>query len=151
MFCFALFSIIIRLVLWPLLWVPFQCWQLAFWKMACGKFQKTLGRQTQWKDGRNQTLIPFGMFLASGKSLKPCYEARSRKNTEVLHLVLQGRYPLFAYSHTNEKKEKNKKRFSTINSILQVAVFATGHAVLPQFLARKVYCEGHTCLALFQV
>lgn len=31
------------------------------------EFHKTLGRETQWKDGRSQTLIPLGMFLASGK------------------------------------------------------------------------------------
>lgn len=89
---------------------------------------------------KSNCLIPFGMFLASAKTLKPCYEAESRKNTKVLHLFLQGRYPLFAYSHTNEKEKKNKKGFSTSNSILWVAVFekrCTGHSVLPQFLARR--------------
>lgn len=54
---------------------------------------------------KSNFLIAFGMFLASGKKLKPCYEAGSRKNTEVLHLVLQGRYPLFAYRHAKKKKK----------------------------------------------
>lgn len=95
------------------------------------------------------SLIPFGVFLASGKSFKPCCEAGSRKNTKVLHLVLQGRDPLFACSNTNEKEKK--KGFSTFNLILQVTAFATGRSVLPQFLSRKDCWECHTCLALSQV
>lgn len=46
---------------------------------------------------------------------------------------------------------KKKKKSSTFNSILQVAGFATGHSVIPQFLARKDYCECQTCLAFSQV
>lgn len=98
---------------------------------------------------KSNSLMMFGVFLASGKSFKPRCEAGSRKNTEVLHLVLQGRKPLFACSNTNEKE--GKKGFSTFNLILQAAAFATGHSVLLQFLSRKDCCECHTCLALSQV
>lgn len=108
-----------------------------------GNFRRLWGQEPSGKMGE----IKLGMFLASGKNFKPCYEAGSRKNTEVLHLVLQGRYPLFAYRHAKKKK----KKVSTFNSILQVAGFATGHSVVPQFLARKDYCECQTCLAFSQV
>lgn len=57
---------------------------------------------------KSNPLIPFDMFLASSKSLKTFYEAGSRKNTEVLYLVPQGKHHLFASSHTNEKEGKKK-------------------------------------------
>lgn len=88
------------------------------------------------------------------KSLKPCCEARSGKNTKVLHLVPQGRYPLFAYSCTNEKETTIKSGLlflipSSGQEFLKRS--ATGHSVLPQFLSRKEFCECHICLALSQV
>lgn len=66
-------------------------------------------------------------------------------------------YTLFFRENTlflltaKRKWQEEKKFFSAFNSILLVVVSATGRSVLPQFLARKDYCECHTCLALSQV